>query len=80
MMQVHTVGDSHSTSVHGSFPDWVQQNHLGPKTCYSFGIASPRYILKIQIQVTLLYFALEKLIVDVMCIELLQKLKHTNIL
>jgi hypothetical protein len=46
MMQVHTVGDSHSTSVHGSFPDWVQQNHLGPKTCYSFGIASPRYILK----------------------------------
>jgi hypothetical protein len=45
MIQVHTVGDSHSTFIHGSFPEWVQQNHLGPKTCYSFGIASPRYVL-----------------------------------
>lgn len=36
-MTVHTIGDSHSTTTHGSWPDWVVDHHLGPLLCYSFG-------------------------------------------
>ena len=36
-MTIHTIGDSHSTTTHGSWPDWVVNHHLGPLLCYSFG-------------------------------------------
>jgi hypothetical protein len=36
-MTIITIGDSHSTIVHGSWPAYVSVQHLGPKLCYSFG-------------------------------------------
>lgn len=35
-MKVHTVGDSHSSKLHGGWPGYVIDHHLGPKTCWSF--------------------------------------------
>jgi hypothetical protein len=36
-MTIHTIGDSHSTKLFGSWPAWVVDHHLGPLLCYSFG-------------------------------------------